>query len=64
MSTMTDRERELLIQELATLNAAIMTSFGAETVMLMTLQNELRERLGLSTDDYQDDSDSYRPAAA
>lgn len=63
MRTMTDRERELLVRELATINAAIMTSFGSETVMLMALQDELRERLGLSTDD-QDDSDSYRPAAA
>jgi hypothetical protein len=59
---MNEHDRELLVKELATVNAALLTSFGAETKMLMTLQNALRERLGLSAE--RDDEVSVRPAAA
>lgn len=54
-------ERDFLIRNLAAIEAALLTSFGPETSMLLGLQYQLRVRLGLvPTESEQTD----RPVAA
>jgi hypothetical protein len=61
---MRNQNREQLVKELALVEAAIMTSFGDETVMLMELQVGLHDRLTEVSARQCNDSDSYRPVAA
>ena len=65
-NVLNERERELR-QQLDNIEAALLTSFGPETIMLIGLQNNLRDQLGLNEADEEEDDqdDSYRrPVAA
>jgi len=63
MCTVTLRNRDQVCRELFAVERALMTSFGAETSMLLAQAEDLRGCLDVICDPGADD-DSYGPARA